>query len=84
MDTNGDRGIMSYVGHLRGTPELSQENGLEIPPLSHGPTFSLREYLWCPITHIYALKYTNTGYSGSHFEHGTVAHSNMVLPGPGI
>jgi len=28
MDTNGDRGIMSRVGHLRGTPELWQENGL--------------------------------------------------------
>jgi len=28
MDTNGDRGIMSHVGHLPRTPELSQENGL--------------------------------------------------------
>jgi len=27
IDTNGDRGIMSHVGHLRRTPELSQENG---------------------------------------------------------
>jgi len=28
MDTNGDRRIMSHVGHLLRTPELSQENGL--------------------------------------------------------
>jgi len=28
MDTNGDLEIMSHVGHLRRTPELSQENGL--------------------------------------------------------
>jgi len=28
MDTNGDHGIMSHVGHLRRTPELSQEIGL--------------------------------------------------------
>jgi len=27
MDTNGDLGIMSHVGYLRRTPELSQENG---------------------------------------------------------
>jgi len=27
MDTNGDLGIMSHVGHLRRTLELSQENG---------------------------------------------------------
>jgi len=28
MDTNGDLGMMSHVGHVRRTPELSQENGL--------------------------------------------------------
>jgi len=28
MDTNGDLGIMSHVGHLRRTPELSKENVL--------------------------------------------------------
>jgi len=30
MDTNGDLGIMSHVGHLRRTPELSHENRLRI------------------------------------------------------
>jgi hypothetical protein len=29
MDTNGDLGIMSQVGHLRRTPELSQESALK-------------------------------------------------------
>jgi len=28
MDTNGDLGIMSHVGHLRRTLVLSHENGL--------------------------------------------------------
>jgi len=28
MDTNGDLEIICHVGHLRRTPELSQENGL--------------------------------------------------------
>jgi len=28
MDTNGDLGMMSHVGHVQRTPELSQKNGL--------------------------------------------------------